>query len=105
MGKENTVKTFSKISKVYWDFGGKTRGDEEVLLDFKDGKFCLQDFFMSNLIAGSLSRFVDGNNDNKRIKAKLGSEESVSKVQMVRISEFINKVVATRRWALIRGGI
>ena len=42
VGKENTVKTFSKISKVYWDFGGKTRGDDEVLVDFKDGKLCPQ---------------------------------------------------------------
>ena len=94
---ENTVKTFSKISKVYWDFGGKTRGEEEVLLDFKDGMLCPQVILCLTLIAGSLSRFVDGTNENNRIKAKLGSEESVSKIQMVRISEFINKVVATRR--------
>ena len=46
VGKENTVKTFSKISKVYWDFGGKTRGEEEVLLDFKDGKFSNKIFYV-----------------------------------------------------------
>ena len=81
MGKENTVKEFVPIKSVYWDF----TETEQILWEEGQQK-------------GGLSRLLDGQDEKNRIKARLGSEETIYKVQVKRIAEFINKEVATRRY-------